>query len=340
MAVAIPGLVPVAAALIQLHGPALEAGVLAGSIALPLERAQHGDTPVLTFRSPTSTGSTGGATGAATVRFLLDTGASSSLVSPALVARLNLSSRLIPPRQFALAGAGEACGALQPRRARLPLLTAGGPGAARLSLSGAEVLVLPVGGLPADVDGVLGAPQLRQLPLWVDPHGGELAFGPAALRLAAAASQGDSAAGRPVTHALLWKRGVPLMALPLAAVPGQPTARLSVPALADTGAEGLFLTPGLSARLMPVGPSRPLRVAGFCGEESARWVPLLGPHLLPRQGHGGHLPAPVQAITTTNPVFGALGVEAIVGQELLRSHRQLWRLDATPPLLRLWPGRL
>ncbi|EDY39660.1 hypothetical protein CPCC7001_2541 [Cyanobium sp. PCC 7001] len=90
---------------------------------------------------------------------------------------------------------------------------------------------------------------------------------------------------------------------------------------------------------MPVGPSRPLRVAGFCGEESARWAPMLGPHLLPLPGHGGHLPAPVQAITTANPVFEALGVEAIVGQELLRSHPQLWRLDATPPLLRLWPTR-
>jgi len=31
-----------------------------------------------------------------------------------------------------------------------------------------------------------------------------------------------------------------------------------------------------------------------------------------------------------------LGVEAIVGQEVLRFRRQLWRLDTDPPRLELW----
>jgi hypothetical protein len=44
----------------------------------------------------------------------------------------------------------------------------------------------------------------------------------------------------------------------------------------------------------------------------------------------------VEAIILSNPVFERLGVEAIVGQELLRSRRQLWRLDVTPPRLELW----
>jgi hypothetical protein len=44
----------------------------------------------------------------------------------------------------------------------------------------------------------------------------------------------------------------------------------------------------------------------------------------------------VEAILTSNPVFSLLGVEAIVGQELLRERQQLWRLDQTPPRLELW----
>jgi hypothetical protein len=43
-----------------------------------------------------------------------------------------------------------------------------------------------------------------------------------------------------------------------------------------------------------------------------------------------------EAILTTNPVFALLGVEAIVGQELLRIRGQLWRLDTDPPRLELW----
>jgi hypothetical protein len=39
---------------------------------------------------------------------------------------------------------------------------------------------------------------------------------------------------------------------------------------------------------------------------------------------------------TDTPVFGGLGVEAIVGQEWLRHRRQLWRLDRSPPELQLW----
>ncbi|MCT0223884.1 retropepsin-like aspartic protease [Synechococcus sp. CS-1328] len=322
------------AALIQLQGPALRPGILAGSVTLPLERAAGGDTPVLSLRSD-----------GRPVRFLVDTGASSTLVSPDLVKRLGLASTPIPPADFGLAGAGNGCGTLQPRRTSLPPLslstqslatqrlpTQSPPSEApgTLSLIGAEALVLPVGGLPPDVDGVLGAPQLRQLPLWIDPRGSVLAFGRSALQAADQASDGrasnrGSGASGEVTLPLRWHRGVPLLSLVTGSRAG------TVQALADTGAEGLFVTPELAMVLPALGSSQPLRVAGFCGEQPASWTRVQGPSL-----SGRRPAAPVQAILTANPVFQALGVEAIVGQELLRPHRQLWRLEATPPTLRLW----
>jgi len=118
-----------------------------------------------------------------------------------------------------------------------------------------------------------------------------------------------------------------------------------VKALADTGAEGLFLRPSLAERLQPLGGAQPLRLVGFCGEqrvERRRFAGLgLGPGLgVPSSAPGsplpGGAPAGVEGIVTENPIFEQLGVEAILGQELLHRHRQLWRLDRASPELLLW----
>ncbi len=301
--------VPAVAALIQLRGAPLAGGRVEGKATLPLERAAGGDTPVLSFSSDRGR-----------LRLLVDTGASSTLIEPAAAARLGLASRPVPPESFGLAGAGSDCETLRPGRTTLPQLRLAA-GAAGLRIVGAEALVLPVGGLPPGIDGVLGAPTLRRLPLWIDPPGGRISLGAAALSDAARA--GAASPVRSLMLPLRWQSGVPL--LPLSTPFG------TVQALADTGAEGLFLTAGLAARLPAQGPPRPLRLTGFCGEQSASRLRLSGLAL-----PGGDRQAPLEAIVTRNPIFAALGVEAIVGQELLRRRAQLWRLDTTPPRLTLW----
>jgi hypothetical protein len=119
----------------------------------------------------------------------------------------------------------------------------------------------------------------------------------------------------------------------------------AVHALADTGAEGLFLQPALAARLRPLGPAQPLRLVGFCGEQRVERRRFAGLGLGPWPGGPGSAaesplpggtPAGVEGIVTENPIFGQLGVEAILGQELLHRHRQLWRLDQPRPELLLW----
>ncbi|MCT0217424.1 aspartyl protease family protein [Synechococcus sp. CS-1329] len=296
------------AALIQLGGPPLAPGRSSGQVSAPLERASGGDTPVLSLQS------SGGP-----VRLLLDTGASTTLVSPDLVRRLALESQLVDPKTFALAGAGEACPDLKPRRVRLPDLEISAAGN-RLQIKGMEALVLPVAGLPEGVDGVLGAPQLRQQPLWIDPLGQRLSLGPLALVDAERFRRAAPATILP----LLWREGVPLM--PLRTPAG------SALALADTGAEGLFITAGLATKLRPLAPASAVRLAGFCGEQSASLQTLSGLAL-----PGGDPAQRVEAIVTANPIFESLRVEAIVGQELLRRRAQLWRLDALPATLSLWP---
>lgn len=341
-------------ALIQMRGQPLAGGQVAGSASLPLERAAGGDTPVLTLQSARGP-----------LRLLLDTGASTTMVTPELADRWQLASTPLSPRHFALAGGGSGCGQLQPRRTLLPALTlAGEPSGGRLRLRGLEALVLPVSALPAGVDGVLGAPTLRRLPIWVDPLAQRIALGAAALRQRQAIRSQRIPAER---YSLRWQRGVPVLDLQ--------TPQGTVAALADTGAEGLFISPSLAARLTSQGAPQPLRLVGVCGEQRVERRRYSGLALIPdprplidplRVRPGALIPSPIpasapgprspvrgqvppaegshrpdltasvsDAIITANPIFAGLGVEAIVGQEWLRQRRQLWRLDLNPPQLEL-----
>jgi predicted aspartyl protease len=367
--------------LIQLAGQPLSGGRSRGTVSLPLERAEGGHTPVLDFQvagvgAPPGSGAAAASPGpaprqarrdrqdiqGARIRLLLDTGATSTMVTPELAERLSLVRRPLPAGAFGLAGGGHGCADLNPQRTRLPELLlrdpAAPPGTPALSLEGVEALVLPVAALPAGVDGVLGAPSLRLLPIRIDPSLGRIALGAAALdQLPFPLSPSSSATptarssaprdpqpiaaatprSRPQRVPLRWHRGVPLLQLSTSVGPVQ--------ALADTGAEGLFLQRALAARLRPLGPAQPLRLVGFCGEQRVERRLYAGLGLGPGPGEPvskpgspspGDGPAGVEGIVTDNPIFEQLGVEAILGQELLHRHRQLWRLDQARPELLLW----
>lgn len=312
-------------ALIQVQGQPLAGGRVSGSAVVPLERARGGDTPVLTF-----------ATDRGPVRLLLDTGATSSMVRPELAARLGLRPLPLAPGAFRLAGGGADCQSLRPQRLPLPPLRMGG-----LRLVGVEALMLPVAALPAGVDGVLGVPSLRLLPVAVDPLAQQLSLGPRALGPWALAPRALRLQPRQ-TLPLRWFRGVPLV--------GLQTLAGRVEALADSGAEGLFLSPALAARLHPLNHPEPLEMVGFCGIQTVQRQsfvglafapPLSGAQAPPESGQPaalepGALEQPREGIITQNPIFSQLGVAAIVGQELLRQRRQLWRLDLKEPRLELW----
>jgi hypothetical protein len=334
-------------ALILREGQALAGGRAEGGAELPLERAAGGDTPVLPLEVAVPRA---GQARPLPLRLLLDTGAASTMVTPELAARLGLATTPLANGALALAGGGSGCAGLQPQRTRLPDLLLGRDNPNRLLLRGVEALVLPVAALPPGLDGVLGAPSLRRLPILIDPIAGRLVLGPAA-PAAFNASRHPVASGPPhpdrsgaLTVPLRWRQGVPLVGLT------RNGAR--VEALADSGAEGLFLSPALAARLEPVGPAKPLRLVGVCGEQRVerrrfRGLELPGAAAVrpaTRTGTGtgtgtatGTVTATVEGIVTDNPVFAALGVEAIAGQEWLRQHRQLWRLDLEPPQLLLLP---
>ncbi len=300
---------PAPGALLQLSGAPLRGGRLRGSLTLPLERASGGDTPVLTF--------TAAGQPEQPLRLLLDTGATMTLLLPAAAARLGLRPQAPGAAALTLAGGGLGCGELRPQRVDLPALRLAGFNSrdGLLRLEGAEALVLPVAALPQGVDGVLGIASLRQLPFAIDPRASRLHFGISARQ----ASEGAAAAA--ISLPLRWRRGLPLLDLQ--------GPRGPLPALADTGAEGLFLAPELRDELTPVGAAQGLTLVGVCGSQPVTRLPVLGVGL-PGMGASA-----ATVIFTPNPIFQQLGVKAILGQELLSRFRQLWRLDLASPRLEL-----
>jgi hypothetical protein len=305
---------PHTAALIQTRGTPPQGGQLLGGGQVPLERAEGGDTPVLTFRTEQGP-----------VRLLLDTGAALTMVTGAVVDRLGLAKRPLPPEAFSMAGGGGDCPTLPLSSTRLPILRLMAQGKDRpLRIQGVEALVIPGAALPPGVDGVMGASLLKQQPVVVDPVGATVVLG-------APVQVWRRSMGRePHVVALAWRHGVPVMPLRGRSRTGEWLSQLL--ALADTGAEGLFLTEALAAKLIPLQASQPARLVGVCGEQMVRRQKVLGLGLGPVDPLGQS----VEAIILSNSVFERLGVEAIVGQELLRTRRQLWRLDVIPPRLELW----
>lgn len=292
---------PAPAALVQLEGMRLPEPRVRGSADVPYDRPADGDTPIVSLTTPDGT----------VLRLLLDSGASVSLVTDQLVRRLGLSVSALPAGALRLAGAGAGCQDLRPGRVQLPELTVGG-----VQIDGLEALVMPSLGVPPGSDGVLGAPLFRQLPLLVDPVQRRLRLGPDLDR----AGMAPAGATRLPLH---WRHAVPLLDL-------HDSRGTQGSALLDTGAEGLFVSRHLAARLRPQGPVRPLRIAGFCGDESALQMDLEGLQV------AGTPIGRRSMIVTDSGILAALEVEAVVGQPLLRDRRQLWLLNREQPVLLLW----
>jgi len=288
------------AALVQLQGAPPPQPVVEGSSRSAYTTPSDGDTPILLLK--TSTG--------APIRLLIDTGASRSMVSQALIERLKLPTQPLPSGDFALAGAGNDCPTDPPRQAVLPALQLGD-----LKIDQLAVLVMPKLGVPPGTDGVLGASALRQLPLLIDPKQQQVRFDP---KLSLQSAPADA-----LRIPLQWRDHVPL--LEVVDPSGNATS-----ALLDTGAEAVFIGAPLAQRLSPQSPPSGVEIQGFCGSELAieRLFSGLSVGTIQLQRS--------PAIVTQNRILKDLKVEAIIGQPLLKNRRQLWLLNRADPVVLLW----
>ena len=288
------------AALVQLQGAPPPQPVIEGASRAAYTTPSDGDTPILLLK--TSAG--------APVRLLIDTGASRSMVSQALIQRLQLPTQALPSGNFELAGAGSDCPTDPPRQAVLPTLQLGD-----LKIRKLAVLVMPKLGVPPGTDGVLGASALRQLPLLIDPSQQQVHFDH---QLSTQSAPADA-----LRVPLQWRDHVPL--LQVFDQTGNATS-----ALLDTGAEAVFIGASLAQRLSPLSPPSGVEIQGFCGSEFAI------ERLFSGLSVGNVRLQRSPAIVTRNRILKDLNVEAIIGQPLLKNRRQLWLLNRPDPLVLLW----
>lgn len=203
-----------AAGALGVGAPGRAQGVPAG--ALPLQLLRTGDIGALL--------SVEIALGGRPTRWLIDSGATTALIAPALAAALGLQ-RLAPVR-VATAGGVQTRDrfALPP----LPLLGAAGAGSPAVAVD-LDAVLGEAGGV---LDGVLGAPWLRTVATRFDLAGGEL-------RWSATAEPSSNAAVLPVR----WDEGLPVVSFQLGARPAEGF-------LFDTGNAGALVVFARRARAL------------------------------------------------------------------------------------------
>ena len=232
-------------------------------------------------------------------RFLLDTGASNSLVSDRIADTLGLTGTPIPGEVLALFVVGEDCGDIEVAAHNLPPLAVD-----RARVSGLMGTELPESSIPGDVDGVLGIDFLSGFDMKLDPRARTLQLSPAST--------------------------APADAIPLEGSWGVMVAQAEVnegetlSLLLDTGAEIMVLSGEAAERLgIDLQAAETEEVQGFCGVEDALTARL------DRVKIGDREQQDLEAVVLQNELLSVIGVDGIVGQNFLNQYRQHWYFE--PP---------
>jgi predicted aspartyl protease len=249
--------------------------------------------------------------------FLVDTGASTSIMATALVQRLKLAGQAIPPGQLSLAVAGDRCPPIQAKWYRMPSIVPT-PNLNRatnpLRINGLQAIEFSQKVLPGNILGVLGTDILGQFDLKITPTQRELE-----LLMPSPLPSLDQGRAIPLQRNL----GVMIAQL---MINGMGPFRFMV----DTGADSVFISQRLADQLQ-VEPTlrQPIEVLGFCGLERAEKLMLS--HVAITTAQQTYQQSNLEGIILTSPVLKLLNVDGIVGQSFLDQYQQHWRF--TPAVI-------
>ncbi|MCM1982022.1 retropepsin-like aspartic protease [Lyngbya confervoides] len=278
-------------AIVQLHNLSLPPPVVTGSPQATLAIAQEMLTPTIQA-----------VIGNRQVPLLVDTGASTTLLSKALVTQLQLEGQTIASDRLTSAVAGRDCPSMEATLHQLPPLSLGGIQVDRL-----RGLAFAQTEIPQDWAGVLGMNFLQAFDLSINPQAQQLTLRPPSPLPRSQRAQ-----------AIPLQRQLNVLVGPVR-INGQGPFTL----LFDTGAEGTFISPAV-AKAASLGeiPQEAVRVRGFCGLEPAVRLSIpsldIGPHRL----------STVQVIVLDSAVIKTLQVDGILGQNVLSQFEQHWRFPA------------
>jgi predicted aspartyl protease len=232
-------------------------------------------------------------------RFLIDTGASTTMLSDQLVKDLQSKGRAVSADQLSSAVAGNECSSMNATLHQLPPLKLQSVEVKGLSGLKFEKTVIPEG-----LSGVMGMDVLRLFDLQINPKALTLKLSPPTT-LPKASSD--------VAVPLQGKLGVFLAKLTLN---GQGPFTM----LLDTGADSTFISETTAQRLKLDPKNRePIQIQGFCGLEPAVRSRLASIALYQHEQKN------LEAIVLSSSILKRLGVDGILGQNFFRHYQQHWR---------------
>lgn len=238
-----------------------------------------------------------------TKTFLLDTGASGSIIASQIAQQLELESTPVPTDMFKYTVVGNNCSDIQVNLHPLPILKVAGA-----EVEGILGMGLPQTSIPGNLSGVLGLDFLSNYDLIINPKKQEL-------KLLPASPPGQNA-------------------IPLVGKLGSIIAQVRVNGqgpfsfLLDTGASTVVVSKRLVQRLgIDATKAEEIYILGFCGTEKGKKIKLDKVSL--QQYENAQLDT---VILENNNLFNLLGIDGIIGQNFLNKYQQHWRFGKRNPL--------
>ncbi len=281
-------------AIVQLKGLKLPPPQTRGEAIIPLEILEGSQ--VFTLKL-----TIGGTVG----NFLLDTGASTTMISTPMIQQLGLIGKPIASEDLTSAVAGDECPEMRATLHHLPEIKVD------------DVRVEEMRGLefrntliPGGLSGVLGMDFLRHFDLKLNPESQQLKLLKPTL-----------IASRKIDSEIPLKSHLGVM---LAAI--EINGKEPFIFMLDTGADTLFISQNLAQKLQLDQASRqPIQVQGFCGIEQAERS------ILEQVQMGEHQQQNLEAVILSSPsVLDLLEVDGILGQSFLNHYQQHWRFSSSP----------
>ncbi|HEY9823820.1 MAG TPA: retroviral-like aspartic protease family protein [Stenomitos sp.] len=233
------------------------------------------------------------------LQFILDTGASNTIVDRSVAQQLKLQGASVPSEFLGYLAVGQPTAASQINIYPLASLQVGKAKVTQLNGIG-----LSTSGLPLKSAGILGLDFLSRFDILLNPATRQLQLRPAT---------------QPVLSDIQLQGKFGIMVIPNVFIQGKGPFRF----LVDTGAAITSLSVDLAQRLDLKVSKETIRVAGLNGETLAHRARLAGLNLSSRPI------APLSAMVLNSKVFQTLGVDGVLGQDILNRYVQHWRFG--PP---------
>jgi predicted aspartyl protease len=237
--------------------------------------------------------------------FLLDTGASSSIIDTETAKQLGIKGTKFPNELMKYFVVGDDCSNVNASMHILPTL-----GVDRATVSGLSGMGLSRTAIPGKLSGVLGMDFLSGFDVEIDPKRKALKLLPRSGKQSKAFDPKSPSSDS---------------AIPLFGKMGVMTAQVHVNRMPftfalDTGADVMVVSRRTAEKLaLDANSTEEIEVQGFCGREKGK------KSILQSFEMGGHQAQQMDVIILNNDLLDLLGVDGIVGQSFLNQYQQYWR---------------